>query len=139
MPQQKAFSILLVVVLLAALIVSCGTSSNSNRVLQSMAVTPASADANNSPNGLVQFTATGMFSKSPSPAPVTFTDPYSGSWLVDSTMATLVGTGNGTATFKCVGGASGTTKVTAVASANSGMGTKNSSIAVSGTARLTCP
>jgi hypothetical protein len=118
----------------------CGTSmSNSNRVLQSMTVTAASTSGNNSP---VTFTATGTFSKIPSPSPVPFTAPYSGSWQVsDPAIATLVstGAGDGTASFQCVGGAAGTVTVTAIASSNAASGTKASGTAVKATASLTCP
>jgi hypothetical protein len=118
----------------------CGmSSSNSNRVLQSMAVTPSTADAQSSSNGQVQFTATGTFSKAPSPSPVTFAAPYSGSWSADPTMATLVGTGTGTAIFQCVAGASGVVTIKATASTNAAMGTMATGTAISGTASLTCP
>lgn len=117
----------------------CGmSSSNSNRVLQSITVSPAAADAQNS-NGQVQFTATGVFSKAPSPSPVTFAAPYSGSWSADPTMATLLGTGDGTATFQCVAGAVGMVTIKAIASTNAAMGTGATGTAVSGTASLTCP
>ena len=42
-----------------------GAVSASTRQLQSIAVTPASADAQTFPNGQVQFMATGMFNMSP--------------------------------------------------------------------------
>jgi hypothetical protein len=118
----------------------CGTSSsNSNRVLQSIAVTPPMADAQDS-GGQVQFTASGTFSKAPSPSPVTFVAPYSGSWMVsDPATATLVGTGTGTATFHCVAGASGVVSITAIASTNAATGTGATGTSVRGTASLTCP
>ncbi len=46
---------------------ACG----SGRQLQSVSVSPASADAKNFSGGHVQFTATGTFNRSPSPSPVT--------------------------------------------------------------------
>jgi|SRR5437899_2467722 len=137
MPQRKILATVLFAAALVLETVGCGMSS-SNRVLQSIAVNPATADAQNFPNGQVQFTATGTFSKPPSPSPVTFVAPYSGQWFVDPAFATIVGTGTGTATFQCVAGASGTTTVRATASANSALGTQMS-IAVNGTATLTCP
>jgi Bacterial Ig-like domain (group 2) len=111
----------------------CGT--NSMRVLQSMTVTPAVADAAKSPGGKVQFTATGTFSQPPSPAVVPFVEPYTGSWMVSNPdVATVSQTG----LAQCVPGASGTVDVKAIASANSaGFGAM--SIAVTGTAKLTCP
>ena len=58
-------------VLLAAIFLSaCG----SNRQLQSVSISPASADAKNFPNGKVPFIATGTFSSAPSPATLTSKD-----------------------------------------------------------------
>jgi hypothetical protein len=111
-------------------------NSMSNRVLQSMVVSPATADARNSPSGQVQFSAMGTFSKAPSPAPVPFVAPYSGSWATsDLNVATIDQHG----LAMCVAGASGTVTITAIASSNAGVGTQNTSTAVSGTAKLTCP
>jgi hypothetical protein len=42
-----------------------GSMMNNGRMLQSLAVTPASADAQNFPGGKVQFTATGTFNMAP--------------------------------------------------------------------------
>ena len=137
MSQSRIAAIALVAAALVLATMGCGTSS-SNRVLQSIAVTPATADAQDFANGQVQFTATGTFSKPPSPSAVTFAAPYSGQWFVDPAIATLVGTGTGTATFQCVAGASGTTTVRATASVNSARGGEMS-ISVTGTAMLTCP
>lgn len=49
---------------------SCG----SDRQLQSITIQPPTADAKNFPNGQVQFTATGIFSGSSVPAPLTGKD-----------------------------------------------------------------
>lgn len=59
---------LLSFLLLATL--SCG----SNRHLQSVTIQPATADAQNFPNGQVQFAATGIFSGSSVPVPLTSKD-----------------------------------------------------------------
>jgi hypothetical protein len=113
----------------------CGTNSMNNRVLQSIAVTPAIVDAAHSPDSKVQFMATGIFSRPPSPDVVTFVAPYSGSWTVSSLkVATISPSG----LAQCVAGASGTVNVIAVASANSAP-PGAMSIAVRGTAKLTCP
>jgi hypothetical protein len=108
---------------------------NSMRVLQSMTVSPATADAAKSPGGKVQFTASGTFSQPPSPAVVPFVAPYSGSWSVSNPkIATISPSG----LAQCVPGASGTVDVKAIASANSAsMGAM--SIAVTGMAKLACP
>jgi hypothetical protein len=141
MPDRKSILPTFFVVMLIFQTLGCGMSgSNSNRVLQSIAVTPATADAQSSANGQVQFTATGTFSKAPSPSLVTFVAPYSGGWQVsDSTVATLLATGTGTATVQCVTGASGTVTITAMASANAAMGTQATGVATVGKASLTCP
>ena len=124
--------------LFVILITGCGTA-NRNRVLESITVAPATADAQNFPNGQVQFTATGSFSQPPSPAPVTFVAPYSGSWLIsDPSIATISRSG----VVQCRTGTSGVVTITALASANScppnpSMGCM--SIAVSGLAKLSCP
>jgi hypothetical protein len=56
----------LCLVLFAAGITGCGGSMmNNGRMLQSLAVTPASADAQNFPGGRVQFSATGTFNMAP--------------------------------------------------------------------------
>jgi hypothetical protein len=129
--------------LLAFETVSCGNAANPNadRVLQSIAVTPLSADALNFPNGQVQFTATGTFTKAPSPAAVPFTAPYSGGWSVsdasgiDQSIATI----NQDGIAQCKPGASGTFKVTAMASNGACHGTQCTSVAVAGNATLICP
>jgi hypothetical protein len=128
--------------LLALQTTGCGTSKEPVRTLLSISIAPATADAQNFTDGQVQFTATGTFSRPPSPAPVTFVAPYSGQWFVDPAFATLVGTATGTATFQCVPGASGTTTVTASASVGPDgpiPGGGLSAAKVSGTAKLICP
>lgn len=117
-----------ILVLAAAL--GCGTS-DSNRVLQSITVTPRSAVGNGQQ---VQFTATGTFSKPPSPAPVPFVAPYSGG-CQSSDLAISTIDQNGMA--KC--NTAGTTTITAMASANSCTKLGCMSVGVSGTATLTRP
>jgi hypothetical protein len=116
--------------------IGCGSmNSTSNRVLQSMTLSPPNADAQSS-QGQVQFTATGMFSKAPSPAPVPFVVPYTGTWATsDTNIATITQAGLAT----CVSGATGAVTINAIASTNSGHGTQGTSTAVSATAKLTCP
>lgn len=114
--------------------IGCGSmNSTSNRVLQSMTLTPANADAQSS-QGQVQFTATGVFSKAPSPATVPFVSPYTGTWASSNTnIATITQTG----LAQCLVGAAGTVTISAIASTNSGQGTQMST-AVHGSANLTC-
>ena len=137
MQCSKTSIVVAVCVLAAIATVGCSSmNSMANRVLQSMVISPATADAQASPSGQVQFSAMGTFSKPPSPAPVPFVAPYSGSWATsDLSVATI--DQNGLA--QCVPGAAGTVTISAIASSNAGMGTQNTSTAVSGTARLTCP
>jgi hypothetical protein len=59
-------SLLLILIFFVLGIAGCGgTTTSSSRRLQSITVTPASADAQASPGGKVQFTATGTFSMAP--------------------------------------------------------------------------
>jgi hypothetical protein len=125
--------------LLAVAFISCSTSNpNTDRVLISVAVTPETADALNSPNGQVTFTATGTFNLPPITAPVTFTAPYAGSFAVNNPsnqiIANVVSSGTGTVTVECVNGVSGTVGVVASASANNG-----TSVMISASGQLTCP
>jgi len=136
--RSKFFLVLLLGAVLGSL--SCGASANPyiGRVLTSITVTPGTADAQNFPNGQVIFTATGIFSLPPTPAPVTFTSPYTGQFSVSnpatSTIATVVSSGSGTITVACASGASGTVDIVANAAANNGTTTT-----VAGIAKLTCP
>jgi len=127
---------------LSLTLASCGTSKTPDRVLLSVTVAPATADARNFTNGQVQFTATGMYSRPPSPAsvPVPFVAPYSGTWFIsDPTIATISQSG----VAQCQIGASGMVTATAEVSSNScgGSSTPNAcmSTAVQGTATLICP
>jgi hypothetical protein len=108
---------------------------NSNRTLMSMSVAPAMANGGDSMNGQVQFTASGTFSRPPSPAPVTFMAPFSGGWSV-SNMDIATINQNGTA--QCMH--AGMVTVTATASSNSAGSMPGAmSMAVTATATLTCP
>lgn len=138
-PMTK-FRTLLSLILLATLALEtlgCGSSSmNSNRVLQSMVLNPANPDA--FPSGQVQFTATGTFSKAPSPAQVTFQPPYSGTWALMGAGAANIATISQSGLAQCIAGASGTVTVSAVVSSNSASGPAMST-AVTGSTTLTCP
>jgi hypothetical protein len=56
---------LFLLVLAAAITLACGSSPG--RMLESVTLSPTQADAQNFPGGLVQFTATGTYTKPPSP------------------------------------------------------------------------
>ena len=131
-------SILLFLGSLGAL--SCGNSSNNQRLLQSIMVTPATADARNFPNGQVQLTATGNYTMPPTPAMVTVA-----TWCVHDSNGCMGGTpgatvdANGVA--QCDAGFTGTVDIAALASNGAGapvlMG--GTGALVTGTAQLTCP
>jgi hypothetical protein len=140
-PAQRNYLLAtLALILSAVLLISCNsTNPNNGRVLASVAVTPATADGQSSPAGVV-FTATGTFSLPPISAPLTFTAPYTGQFVVDNptnpptTIANIVATGTGTITVQCASGATGTVFVSASALANNGTSTL-----VSASGQLTCP
>jgi hypothetical protein len=139
--MSRASGLLAFLIVLATVISSCSSSApDSGRVLYSIAVTPATADAQEFPNGQVTFTASGMFSVAPSPAPLTFAAPYAGQFIVanptnpPASIATVISTGNSTVTVQCAPGATGMVQVVAIASANNGTNT-----VITGDAQLTCP
>jgi hypothetical protein len=124
--------------LLAVLTLACGSS----RQLQSMTIAPPTADAQNYPNGQVQFTATGYYNANP--AKVT---PLSATWGAcyqqNLTTGVSVST-NGLA--QCASGSSGTYTVWAFDLAPSSGAMCNVVTACGGgcgrvtaTAQLTCP
>jgi hypothetical protein len=124
---------------LAACLPSCSTSDpNYARVLTSITVTPATADAQNFPDGQVVFTAAGTFNVAPSPGPVSSNPPYSGQFVVNNpatgAIANIVSTGNSTATVECVAGVSGTVEIDMSAYANN-----DTTTVIGGYAQLTCP
>jgi hypothetical protein len=111
-------------------LVAGGCGNASPRLLQSVSVTPAQADAQTFPNGQVQFTAVGIYSQPPSPSPI----PQPGWWLSDSNLATISQGG----LAQCNPGASGALTVKASTSAPCS-GTGCTAALLSGTAQLTCP
>src|SRR5215467_7775855 len=121
-------TVLLVIELVAG---GCGSGSpGSTRLLQSISVTPASADAQSSPNAQVQFAAVGTYSQPPSPSPIT-----QAAWsLSDSNIATISQSG----LAQCSLGASGIVTVKASTPAPCS-GTGCTAALLSGTAQLSCP
>lgn len=125
---------------LAVAAISCGsTNPNQVRVLLSIQVTPATADAQNFPNSQVLYSANGTFNEQPFNVLVPSTAPYSVAFSVapnssNQAIATVVTQKDGTAAVQCVAGMSGTVEVGAVAFANNGTTTT-----VSGIAQITCP
>ena len=120
-------------------IAGCG----SGRQLQSVALTPASADARNFPNGQVSFAANGAFSKPPSPVQLTSNDV---TWCVGSNSGMCVGNINPGVTVdqnglaQCVPGFTGTATVLAGTGSSSNMNPDGGSqLKIFGAAQLTCP
>ena len=121
----------------AAMTLACG--SHSSHTLESVTVTPATADAQQS-GGQVQFTATGVFNTMPSPV-----TPLGATWEVCSqglptTQASI--SNNGSA--RCMAGASGMFHVVASDTPNGPFACPadlgcGGGCTVSGTAQLTCP
>jgi hypothetical protein len=126
--------------LIAALVISgCG----SNRQLKSVSLNPATADAKSFANGMVPFAANGVFSKPPSPAPLTSKDIV---WCVGNSSGACAGNinlgaivdGNGVA--QCNTGFVGTATILAGNIASASMNPDGGSqLKVFGTAQLTCP
>ena len=88
MTRFASLSALSLLLLVALVMSSCGNG----RRLQSVTISPASADAKNYPNGQVPFIATGTFSKPPSPVQLTSKDVlwcYGGSASVANPTAGL--------------------------------------------------
>lgn len=124
-----------------AISLACGSSPH---VLQSVNISPASADALNYSGGQVPFTASGSYSRPPSPV-----SPLSATWGAcdqggNSTNQVTV-SANGLA--QCTSGAAGTFIVWAFAT-NPSNGTANCNVLtasvgaaeeITGTAQLTCP
>ena len=75
---------LLLLLTLLIITLACGSS----RTLQSVSVMPAVANAQNFPSGRVSFTATGTFSKPPSPQQLTGQDV---TWCVGVTAGSCAG------------------------------------------------
>jgi hypothetical protein len=120
-------------------IAGCG----SGRQLQSVALTPPSADARTFPNGQVSFVATGAFTKPPSPVQLTGNDA---TWCVGSASGMCVGNINPGATVdqngvaQCVPGFTGTVTVLAGTGSSSNMNPdQGSQLKIFGAAQLTCP
>lgn len=124
----------------AAIALACG--SPSGRILQSVTLSPAIADAQKYPGGQVQFVATGSYSAPPSPVA-----PLSATWGAcdqnGSSTESVSVSASGLA--RCATGAVGTYTVWGF-DANPSQGTCNAITAcgggcgrVTGTAQLTCP
>jgi hypothetical protein len=132
----------LLLLTLLIITLACGSS----RTLQSVSVMPAVANAQNFPNGQVSFTATGTFSKPPSPRQLTSQDV---TWCVGVTPGSCAGNiavlatvdQNGVAS--CLASAPNSLPKTWVVMAGKAMPAmmpdEGSQMTVFGSAQLTCP
>jgi hypothetical protein len=140
MKRYRPQFFLFLLVLAATITLACGTSPR--RMLESVSLSPAMADAQNYPGGLVQFTATGTYTKAPSPV-----TPLSATWgACDSSGASTSQVSvSASGQARCASGAVGTyfvwafdvipLKVTCNVVNACGQGCGQ----VTGTALLTCP
>ena len=123
---------------LALFSLGCGSS----RQLQSVTLSPATADAQNFPRGEVSFAATGTFTKPPSPQPLTSQDV---TWCIGSSAGMCAGNTNPGATIdqnglaRCVASFVGTVNILAGKAMPSMNPDRGSQLTVFGAAKLTCP
>lgn len=103
---MKAHSALLVL-LWTSIFALSGCGSSTPRTLQSVSVMPSVADAQDFPNGQVQFVATGIFNKPP-----TRVTPFQVSaWMVNNPSTGSIATIDQTGLATCVPGQSGTVTI----------------------------
>jgi hypothetical protein len=134
---RYAFSLCCLLLLVLATI-TCG----SNRQLQTVTLSPPSADAHSFPNGQVNFAATGTFSKPPSPMQLSSKDV---TWCAGTSSGVCAGNiniganvdPNGVA--QCQTGFSGTVTVLAGTGGTTSMPDTGSQLKIFGSAQLTCP
>jgi hypothetical protein len=106
MPRYARFLSIAFLAVAASITLACGAAS-SQRQAQALTVSPASADAQDYPNGQVPFTATGTFSLPPTPV-----SPLQANWSAAAeqdgnyTPTTAVSI-NSKGVAQCTSGASG--------------------------------
>ena len=122
----------ILVISLAALSTGCGSSSA--RMLESVTATPASADAQDFPNGTVQFTPTGIFNKAPTkvtPLPSCSASGATGSCITAwSTSPNTIATVDQNGMAQCAPSQFGTATIQVAVSGDGPL---------MGVAKLTCP
>ena len=128
--MPRANVLFLTIVILAAVELIASGCGGSPRQLQSVSVSPATADAQSFPGGQVQFTAVGTYSQPPSPSNLA----QAGWSLSDGNIASI--SQNGLA--QCTAGESGVVSVMASVSGPCS-GTNCTAVQIVGTAKLTCP
>jgi len=128
-----------------AIVLACGSPAmpaNTTGILESVTISPATADAQNYPLGLVPFVATGYYSTPPSPVtPLTATwgtcyqgNPTSGVSVSKSGVAECAAGSVGTYTVWAFAPNGSTLPCPLIVNACGGGGCQ-----VTGTAQLTCP
>jgi len=131
-----------VLVLAASFTLACGgsptTATQAPRSIQSITISPTTADAQNFPGGQVQFIATGFYNTQPSPV-----TPLSATWGVceQNTPTTAVTVSNN-GLAECMANAVGTYTVFAYDFPNPSclaLTACGGGCTVEGTAQLTCP
>ena len=128
-------------VLTGAITLACGSPAkpvSNPGSIESITISPAAADAQNYPNGQVQFTATGYYNRPPSPI-----TPLAATWGVcrNNVPATEV-TVNSNGLAQCTAGAAGAYSVFAGDFPNPSclaISACGGGCMVTGTAQLTCP
>jgi hypothetical protein len=128
-PGPVAFSLLLFA---AAVLLACGSNH-----LESITVTPATADAQDFPNGQVQFTATGVYSNGNRVDPIPALWSQGNPWALTPIAIVIDSTG-----LASCGSVAGTFPVTATAPRDRSIAVSDMTMntkQVSGTAMLTCP
>jgi len=133
----------LLVLLTASFFISLSSGCGSSRDLLAVSISPAAADAQNFPNGMVQFTATGTFSRDPTTATL---GPNDVTWCVGTSTGTcgLIGLTGGVVDSNgmahCANGFSGTVNVLAgVPSTEPHTANTGAVLKIFGAATLTCP
>ncbi|MGA8868703.1 MAG: hypothetical protein WB510_17135 [Candidatus Sulfotelmatobacter sp.] len=138
MARFSSFTAGLVTLIAALLSLGCG----SGRQLQSVTLSPASADAQNFAGGQVSFSAVGTFSKPPSPDALTSKDVL---WCVGSTTGSCAGNINPGVTVgqngvaQCNSGFAGTVTILAGTAPSLMMPDAGEQLKIFGAAQLTCP
>jgi hypothetical protein len=145
MKNSVPISLVAALVVAASVALSCGSPadpSSPGDPLESITVTPAAADANDYPNGQVQFTATGYYSTNPKQG-VALSKPNWGSCYQNAPTSEVTVSSSGVA--QCANGAVGTFTVWADAPPIPNgptclaMNACGGGCFVVGNAQLTCP
>ncbi len=136
---MRRFAVLVLFLIVSTVLVmtiSCGGSMSMGRQLQSITVTPMSANAMSFPSGMVQFSAMGNFNM----APMTAAVPVTWSLMVpNSTMAPAGVSINPMTGMAQCSGFMGTVTVMAANSMDSTNMPGAMAVQMVGRAQLTCP